>query len=251
MRRIFQFPVDFIIKGIVTRFVTASKFAREKLIEILSLKQSDVLWVLNTFEKKTSHIERSDIRQEYLADDKTLLIGCVGELSLNKGHHHLLAAAKLLKHQFGSKLFKLILIGEGPESENFRDYIIEQDISDCVKVIPYQWNIFDYYNAMDIYVHPSIAYDDLPFAIREAMSMGLPIIGSNFAGIPELVDDGINGVLVPPGDPDLLAKAIVYLVEHDEVRRSYGEASRDIYDKKLSPQAVVRGYLKLFNGELL
>jgi len=251
LKRILQYPVDIIIKKCVTKFVTASKYARKKLIETLKLKQDDVLWVLNTFQQKPSFIDRQEVRLDYHVDKNMLLIGCVGELSLNKGHHHLLEAVHLLKEQYGCKNFKFVLIGEGPESDNFNNYINEHRINDCIKIMPFQWNVFDYYNAMDIYVHPSIAFDDLPFAVREAMSMGLPIIGTDFAGIPELVNDGLNGTLVPPGEPILLAKAISYLIDHEEIRKKFGDASRDIYEKELSPQAVVRGYYKLFNGELL
>ncbi len=250
MRRFIQYPIDYIIKNNVTRFAAASRYARKKLIEVLKLKSQKTLWILNTFEKKSINVKRDDIRQRYVKDQNTILIGSVGHLALHKGHQHLLVAITKLKKQYGCKKFKLVIIGEGPERNNLCNYVIENDLSDHVEIIPFQWNVFDYYNAMDIYVHPSIAFDDLPFAVREAMSMELPIIGTDFAGIPELVEDGINGKLVKPGDPVLLAEAISCLIEHEDDRKKYGEESCNIYKKYLSPQAVVRGYYKLFNGEL-
>jgi glycosyltransferase involved in cell wall biosynthesis len=250
LKRILQYPIDRIIKFCVTKFITASKYAKKKLIESLNLKNDDVLWVLNTFQSDYVLTDRQKLRKDHHVDKNMFLIGCVGHLSLNKGHHHLLEAVRLLKEKYGCKSFKFILIGEGSENNNFANYIEEQGMNKCIEVIPFQWNIFEYYNAMDIYVHPSIAFDDLPFAVREAMSMGLPIIGSNFAGIPELVNNGQNGILVPPGNPLLLAEAIAYLIQNKKICQKFGDASKEIYEKELSPKSVIQAYHKLFNGEL-
>ena len=102
---------------------------------------------------------------------------------------------------------------------------------------------------MDIYVHPSVAYDDLPFAVREAMSSGLPIIGSKFAGIPELVKHNVNGILVPPRNSLSLAKAINYLASNKRLRKKFGNKSLDIYKSELSSKAVIKNYHKLFSGK--
>jgi glycosyltransferase involved in cell wall biosynthesis len=250
LKRILQYPIDKIIKFCVTKFITASKYAKKKLIESLNLKYDDVLWVLNTFQIGHVLTDRQKLRKDYHIDKNMFLIGCVGHLSVNKGHHHLLEAVRILKEKYDCQSFQFILIGEGPENNNFANYIDKHMMNDCIKIIPFQWNIFEYYNAMDIYVHPSIAFDDLPFVVREAMSMGLPIIASDFAGIPELVNNGLNGILVPPGNPALLAEAILYLMKNKEICKKFGNASKDIYEKDLSPQSVMQTYHKLFNGEL-
>jgi glycosyltransferase involved in cell wall biosynthesis len=75
----------------------------------------------------------------------------------------------------------------------------------------------------DIVVHPSVFPDPLPNAIREAMILGKPVIGSRIGGIPEIILDGVTGCLVEPGDPAQLARALHQLLEDPGQRRQLGE----------------------------
>lgn len=245
-KRLMQFPLDMYVKFCVTNYITASKFAKKKLIDVLNLKNHDVIWLVNSFQPNTNisfKRKKDDIRP----DKKTILIGCVGELSQNKGHFYLLEAVKILKESFKKNIFKVILIGDGPEKENLIKKVINYQIQDYISIIPYQKKIFDFYLSMDMYVHPSIAFDDLPFAIREAMSASLPIIATNFAGIPEIVNDGKNGILVTPRDKNALANAISYLIINKKIRKNMGIESKNIFQKKLSTEVSLKGYWKLFN----
>jgi len=64
------------------------------------------------------------------------------------------------------------------------------------------------------------------------------------------VNNGQNGILVPPGNPLLLAEAIAYLIQNKKICQKFGDASKEIYEKELSPKSVIQAYHKLFNGEL-
>jgi glycosyltransferase involved in cell wall biosynthesis len=80
--------------------------------------------------------------------------------------------------------------------------------------------------AATILVHPPISPDAMPTVIKEAMAVGTPVIASDLAGIPEMLDQGRCGVLVPPGDRAALAQAIAALLEDPDRRRHYAEAGR-------------------------
>jgi glycosyltransferase involved in cell wall biosynthesis len=86
----------------------------------------------------------------------------------------------------------------------------------------------------------------LPNAIVEAMSAGLPVIGTSVGGIPELILDGVTGLIVPPKNPEALSRAIVTLIENPEFRRQLGEEAsvraREFFDVKRS----VQDYEKLY-----
>jgi len=75
-------------------------------------------------------------------------------------------------------------------------------------------------------VHPPISPDAMPTVIKEAMAVGTPVIASDLAGIPEMLDDGRCGVLVPPGDGAALAEAIAALLGDAERRRRLADAGR-------------------------
>ena len=78
-----------------------------------------------------------------------------------------------------------------------------------------------------ILVHPSIGLGDaVPTVIKESMTLGTPVVASNVAGIPELLDGGKCGILVPPRNVKALAGAIMVLLENTLLRRKYAEAAR-------------------------
>ena len=246
-KRFLQFPLDILIKSNVTKYITASEYAKKKLIDVLNLKKNEAICLINSFKRPEKNARKLISKKIIRFNQKTILIGCVGILSKNKGHFYLIEAIRLLKETFRKNIFKVILIGSGPDKDNLIFLIKKYQIQDYISIVPYQKNIFNYYLNMDIYVHPSIAFDDLPFAIREAMSTSLPIIASNFAGIPELVEDGRNGILVPPKNEVLLAKAINNLILDRESRIKMGKISKTIFQNKFSKEVSLTGYRNFFN----
>jgi glycosyltransferase involved in cell wall biosynthesis len=90
--------------------------------------------------------------------------------------------------------------------------------------VPYAC-IVDYYGAADVVVQPSLS-DAFPGPILEAMASGLPVVATRVGGIPESVEHEKTGLLVEPGDPQALARAILRLLTDDSLRRAMGKAAR-------------------------
>ncbi len=80
--------------------------------------------------------------------------------------------------------------------------------------------------AATLLVHPSVAPDAMPTVVKEALALGTPVIASDLAGIPEMLDGGRCGVLVPPGDVARLTRAIQTLLADASLRRRYAETGR-------------------------
>jgi glycosyltransferase involved in cell wall biosynthesis len=98
---------------------------------------------------------------------------------------------------------------------------------DHVRFAYFEPQDFRYLAAADIVVHPSVGPDSFPNAVREAMILGKPVIGSRVGGIPEMIRDGETGLLVPPGDGPALARALMTLLERVDLREHLGrEAAR-------------------------
>jgi len=110
-----------------------------------------------------------------------------------------------------------------------------------------------YFKAADMFVIPSIrhesgAVDGLPVVVPEAMASGLPIVGSDLSGIPVLVRDGVNGILVGERDTDALAKAISRLVGDPVLRAEYGRRSREVIDRYVNYDAVAAHCVRLYEA---
>jgi len=141
----------------------------------------------------------------------------VSRLSHEKGHLDLLEALAILKTR-GVAVHALI-VGEGTERaaiEKSRDRL---GLQEFVTLAGHDNDVKPYFAAADLYLMPSHS-EGSPNALLEAMAGGIPAIASNVGGIPEMIVDGISGILLPPRNPEALANAIARLVENaDEARR--------------------------------
>jgi len=103
------------------------------------------------------------------------------------------------------------------------------------------------YALMDAFVHPSLR-DGTPNALLEAMACGRPVVGSTAGGIPDVVRDGRDGLLVPPGDARALAAALRGLIGDRAAARALGRAGRARVTRDFSPEAEAAGYQSLYRG---
>ncbi|MCD4674355.1 MAG: glycosyltransferase family 4 protein [Anaerolineaceae bacterium] len=154
---------------------------------------------------------RAEAKKRYPLPDRTeLVIGCVGSFEERKGQVVLLeAVAQLAKDDLRS--IHLMLVGNGPDEDYLRSLVKKMNLEQKVSFFPFTHQPAYVFERVDITVLPSIAKEGLPNVLLESMSMGTPVIASDFGGIPEVVIDGKTGVLVTPGDSRQLADAILDL----------------------------------------
>jgi len=150
----------------------------------------------------------------------------VGRLAHCKGFHILLEAIAHLKSK--GVPVKLNLIGDGPERALLENHAGELGIGDCVTFEGGvgQDDIQAYYDACDIFVLPSFD-EGVPVVLMEAMAKEIPVVTTRITGVPELVEDGVSGVLVNPGNAEELANAVAHLAEDAELRKIFGKAGRE------------------------
>jgi len=151
----------------------------------------------------------------------------VGRLDKTKGFDYLFRAASDLSQRGFN--YELELIGDGEEEGALKALANQLQIQERVKFTG--WLHFDEVRTAmkqaTLLVHPSNGLGDaVPTVIKESMALGTPVVASNIVGIPELLDNGRCGMLVPPGNSRLLADAIQTLLTSNELRRSYADKAR-------------------------
>lgn len=99
-----------------------------------------------------------------------------------------------------------------------------------------------------MFILPSIEYEDFPNVILEAMSLGKPVIRTNLAGIPEQIEDGINGFVVDPMDAKTLARTILTLLQNKDKRKEMGIKSLERYNRLFSYDKIVNKYINLYEN---
>jgi glycosyltransferase involved in cell wall biosynthesis len=150
----------------------------------------------------------------------------VGNLEPLKGFAGLIEAVAALRAR--GVHARLDLIGGGEQERELRQLAERLDLAGVVTfrgLLPPD-AVLSAMRAATILVHPPVSPDAMPTVIKEAMAVGTPVIASDLAGIPEMLDQGRCGVLVPPGDRAALAQAIAALLEDPDRRRHYAEAGR-------------------------
>ena len=133
------------------------------------------------------------------------VIGSVGWLTDIKGHRFLIDAVALLKQEY--PYLHLVIVGSGDQHDALLNQAQEHGISHSVHLVGYREDVEDYLEGMNCFVLPSLN-EGMGRALIEAMAAGLPVIASRVGGIPALIEDGRNGLLVPPGNGAALAVAI-------------------------------------------
>lgn len=166
----------------------------------------------------------STIKEELNISDRVVVIGVIGVFDKCKGHIYCLQAIERLLSE-GRKDVVCLVIGDGREGEKLKGFVMGNNLQDFVRFLGYRTDVPALLNTIDMVVIPSVQ-ESFGRVALEAMAMKVPLIATNVGGLPELVDDGITGILVPPKDVDSLSNAIKYLIDNSRLRKKMGDAGR-------------------------
>ncbi len=176
--------------------------------------------------------------------NEKLVVGIIGVFDKCKGHIYLFQAIEKLVSQ-GIKDIVCLVVGDGRERDELKEFVTNKRLQDYFKLLGYRNDIPEILKAIDVIVMPSVQ-ESFPRVPLEAMAMKVPVIATTVGGLPESIDDGNTGILVPPMDVDSICKAIKYLIENPDVRKRMGEAGRKKVGEKFSIETNVRKTEELY-----
>lgn len=173
----------------------------------------------------------------------------VGRLAAVKGLPILLEAVARLKASRPE--IRLDVIGDGPERSLLESLASALGISDCVDFLGYrsQEEVRQHLTRTDVFVMASFA-EGVPVVLMEAMSAGVAPVATRIAGVSELVEDGVNGLTVPPGDMDSLLAAIERLLDDASLRARLGRAGREKVQREFNINREAAWLRQIMTGAL-
>ena len=176
-----------------------------------------------------------------------LVVGSVGRLSPEKGLKYLLRAMAKITRQ--EPRARLLLAGDGPERRSLERLATRLGLVDRVEFTGEVAHdqVPQTLARMNVFAMPS-TWEGFGVAALEAAAMGLPVVASNVHGIPDVVEDGVTGILVPPKDVAALSQAILRLLRDPEERRRMGRAGREMVATRYSWADNVRQMEALYNS---
>jgi glycosyltransferase involved in cell wall biosynthesis len=180
----------------------------------------------------------------------------VARLVEKKGLEDLIAAADILRRR--GRGFRVEIIGSGPQRETLKAQAKKMGLANRVKLAGAQTHdaVCLAYRRASIFVLPCVVAsngdrDGIPNVLLEAMASGVPVVSTPVSGIPELIDAGVNGLLVPPHDPKSLADAIEKLLASKELSERLARAARAKLEASFSLEASAKQLLAVFSGQEL
>jgi glycosyltransferase involved in cell wall biosynthesis len=187
------------------------------------------------------------VRREFGCTNGDIVILAVGNLERNKNHRMLLEAVVRLRREGLSVPWRVIIAAGrgGDEYSALVEYVRSQGLEDRVYVATRRSDIPDLQALADIFVMPSL-WEGLPLALLEAMVAGKAIVASATGGIPEAIIDGREGILVPPGDLDALARGLRTLMTDRTLRDGFGAAALERATHEFTAQVMADRYLDLY-----
>lgn len=196
-------------------------------------------------------IDRFSPRRKIEIDDGIKLL-TVTRLVEKKGLEYLIKAIPIVIKQMPD--FDLTIVGSGPLNDHLHQLVHDLKLEEYIQFKGDQsdFQLMHYYENAEMFILPCIIAengdrDGIPVAIMEAMAMELPVISTTVSGIPELVEDGVSGILVSQKDEKAIANAIIKLHKDKKLRLEMGENGRKIIENKYNIVSESEKLIKIFN----
>lgn len=193
---------------------------------------------------------REAVRRQYQVAQEDRLIVFLSHVTRQKGLHVLIHCLPDVLARQGR--VKLLVAGEGDYVEGAKRLVDSLGLGSHVI---FAWHVphersASYLNAADLFVLPTLRQEGMPFALLEAMACQKPVVASRIGGIPSVVEDGVNGLLVVPGDHVALKHAILRLLDDQGLADRLSHQARETVTRGYSIDSMVEGTLKVFEGAI-
>lgn len=195
------------------------------------------------YEAYQSPCDEAAFRQAFHLDEDELVVAMVAQLIQRKGHRLMLEAMPRLLQRFPR--LKLLIFGRGPLHDELAGMIREMGLEERVSLVGFYEALAPIMPCFDLLAHPAYR-EGLGIALLQAASAGLPIVAVSAGGMPEAVEDGVNGRLISAGSVDELVAALEALLSDPQLRRRMGEAGREKMRREFSVDVMVEGNLHVY-----
>ncbi|UCG50630.1 MAG: glycosyltransferase [Candidatus Latescibacterota bacterium] len=232
---------------IVDRVITVSDFVRRSAINEAGLRTDKVITIANGIDVASlascvaPETARHKANMGFGVDDP--VIGLVARLSPEKNHTTLIEAFGRVVQEIDTA--RLVLVGAGELREKLRDQVRQMGLADSVKFIGEQKDIGAILSVFDVFALPS-KEEGLGITLLEAMAVGVPVVATRVGGIPEIVEDGVTGKMVPPGDPAKLAEAILWVLKNPGEAMAMTEKARDLVTQRFGIEQMTAKYEEVY-----
>lgn len=228
--------------------IIATSNEQERIIEkTYFIEKERIFKVFNGIDPKLFVYNKNEsIKNKYKLLFDTNFILSIARLERDKGIQNIISALPCILKEL--PYTKLMIVGDGSYAPKLKKQVSTLNLENNViftGMLPFE-SLPDYFNACDVFVNPTIRQNGYDLTILEAMACEKPVVVSNIGSVPTAVEDGIDGILVPPGDVKKLADAVVRVLKDKELTERLGETAQKKVVSKFSVDSMVDGTIKVY-----
>lgn len=229
-----------LLAAFTDKIVCVSKNARQSLLRIERIKTDKVVFIHNGLH--TGRFSYKQTQQKKNGDRKK--VGIVGRFDKAKGHIYFVQAASRVVKSF--KNVEFIFVGDGSLKTQVEQKVKELRLGEHCHFLGQHLEVGEIFQTLDVFVMSSIR-EGLPISLVEAQYFGVASVVTAVGGMPEIIKNNYNGLIVPPKDPEKLATAILSVLNDDELRDQLGVNAKKIFANSFSIANATQNYLKLIS----
>ena len=243
--------IERILSSGTSRIICVSGAVRENLSTVLGIQSSKTCVIYNAAPCRAdtcSQAEIDSVRAAMGIRPGDRVITEVASLSDNKGQAVLMEAFHRIAANHERS--RLVFVGDGSRRKRLEEQARGHGLASRVVFAGVRKDVRPVLRLTDVLVLPTIEREGLSVALVEGLCAGIPLVGSRLGGIPEVVEDGVNGVLVEPRDAGDLCRALETLLGSPALRKRMGDAGRAMYDRKFSLDRMMGQIQALYDEEI-
>lgn len=242
------------ISPLIHHFIAVSKDLKKWLVDSIKVDPGNINQIYNGVDSVRfspgNGVPSTDTPSGFI-NENSFVIGSVGRMVGVKDYPNLVQAFLLIlkKNPQARRWMRLLIVGEGESREQCITMLRNAGAEDLAWLPGERTDIPDLMRLINLFVLPSLG-EGISNTILEAMSSGLPVVATKVGGNIELVKEGETGKLVLPGDPEILAEVIYEYFENQDLLTRHGHAARQVIEHDFSMNAMIQGYLKVYDKVL-
>jgi len=241
-KKIYHIIINKILTKFTDNIVCVSECAKHSLLKVEKTDPDKVVVIPNGL-----NIDRFSFIEKKPEKNRTKKVGIVARFYEQKGHIYFVEAATKVVKAYNNVEF--IFVGDGYLKPIIEQIAREYGIEKYCNFLGVRYDVAELLQTFDIFVLSSL-WEGLPISLLEAQYLGVASVVTNVGGVPEVIQDGHNGLLVPPKDSNALASAIIKVLTNDNLRNDLSQNGQNVFAKKFTVEKMANAYLNLIDANL-
>ena len=201
--------------------------------------------------KKLTEDEKQEVRRKLGISPNEFVVAIIARLEHVKGHRYFIEAAKAVKNAGIAARF--VIAGTGSCEGQLKQLAADMGLGDTVLFTGFLKNVNELENIMDVQVNASFGTEAASLSLLEGMSIGKPAVVSDFGGNPELIEDGVNGFVVPQKNSEAIAQKIIKLLTDEKLRNDISNAAVQAFQSRFTSKIMTENmedfYYSIIEGK--